>query len=137
VHAANIQDRDGAKLVLKDVKRDHPLLEKVWADGAYRGELIGWVKQLTGIELEIVKRSDDLHTFKIVPKRWVSERTFGWFNRFRIQRLRGAYHQQREYDLQCHDPPDAEEAMSLLTGGFGQALSLSHSHRSNQLSSNG
>lgn len=69
--------------MLKDVKEDHPLLEKVWADGAYRGELIGWVKQLTGIELEVVKRSDDVRTFKVVPKRWVSERTFGWFNRFR------------------------------------------------------
>lgn len=60
-----------------------PELAKIWADGGYRGQLIAWVKELTGIELEIVKRSNDFHAFKIVPKRWVSERTFGWFNRFR------------------------------------------------------
>ena len=83
MHAANIQDRDGAKLVLKGIKHDHPLLEKVWADGAYRGKLIAWVKRLTGIELEIVKRSNDAAGFEVVPKRWVSERTFAWFNRFR------------------------------------------------------
>jgi putative transposase len=83
VHSASIQDRDGAKLVLEGIQLAHPELEKIWADGGYRGKLITWVKELTGIELEIVKRNDDLHTFQIVPKRWVSERTFGWFNRFR------------------------------------------------------
>ena len=69
--------------MLEDVHLEHPSLEKVWADGGYRGQLIAWVKELTGIELEIVKRNDDLHSFQVVPKRWVSERTFGWFNRFR------------------------------------------------------
>jgi putative transposase len=83
VHSASVQDRDGARLVLEGVQFAHPSLEKIWADGGYRGQLITWVKELTGIELEIVKRNDDLHTFQIVPKRWVSERTFGWFNRFR------------------------------------------------------
>ena len=83
VHSAGIQDRDGAKLVLEGIQMEHPSLERVWADGGYRGQLIDWVKELTGIELEIVKRNDDLHTFQVVPKRWVSERTYGWFNRFR------------------------------------------------------
>jgi putative transposase len=83
VHSATIQDRDGAKLVLEAIQLEHPNRKKIWADGGYRGQLITWVKNLTGIELEIVKRSDDLHSFKIVPKRWVSERTFSWFNRFR------------------------------------------------------
>jgi len=69
--------------VLEGIQLEYPSLEKIWADGGYRGKLIAWMKELTGIELEIVKRNDDLHTFKIVPKRWVSERTFGWFNRFR------------------------------------------------------
>jgi putative transposase len=83
VHSAGMQDRDGAKLVLEGIKVDHPSLEKLWADSAYRGELIKWVKELTGIELEIVKRTDDLSGFVIVPKRWVGERTLGWLNRFR------------------------------------------------------
>lgn len=78
-----MQDRDGAKLLLEGIQLEQPLLKKIWADGGYRGQLIGWVKQLTGIELEIVKRSDDLHGFVLLPKRWVVERTFGWFNRFR------------------------------------------------------
>jgi putative transposase len=83
VHSANVQDRDGAKLVLKGIKRHHRLLARIWADGAYGGELIAWVKRLTGIELTIVKRGDDQSGFTVIPKRWVSERTFGWFNRFR------------------------------------------------------
>jgi putative transposase len=83
VHSASVQDRDGAKLLLEGIQLEQPILEKIWADGGYRGQLIAWVKQLTGIELEIVKRTDDLHSFVLLPKRWVVERTFGWFNRFR------------------------------------------------------
>ena len=51
--------------------------------GAYSGKLIQWVKENTGLNLEIVKRSDDTEGFQILPRRWVVERTFGWFNRFR------------------------------------------------------
>lgn len=78
-----MQDRDGAKLVLGDIRRNHPKLTHVWADGGYRGKLIEWVTQFAHLTLEIVKRSDNVSQFKIVPKRWVSERTFGWFNRSR------------------------------------------------------
>ena len=69
--------------MLDGIQLEHPNLEKVWADGGYRGQLIAWVKDLTGIELEIIKRTDDLSGFVLLPKRWVVERTFGWFNRFR------------------------------------------------------
>lgn len=69
--------------MLEDIQLDHPSLKKIWADGGYRGQLIAWVKELTGIELEIIKRNDDLSGFVLLPKRWVVERTFGWFNRFR------------------------------------------------------
>lgn len=82
VHSASVQDRDGAKLLLKGIQLDHKLLAKLWADGGYRGKLIAWVKRLTGIELEIVKRPTG-KGFILLPKRWVVERTFGWFNRFR------------------------------------------------------
>ena len=62
MHSATVQDRDGARLLLEGIQLEQPLLEKIWADGAYRGQLIAWVKQPTGIELEIVKRRDDLHS---------------------------------------------------------------------------
>ena len=52
---------------------------KIFADGGYRGELINKVKNQFKIELEIIKR-DELHTFKILPKRWIVERTFAWID---------------------------------------------------------
>lgn len=83
VHEANIQDRDGAKLVLPQLCEKYPRMELIWADGGYAGKLIDWVKENQGYKLEIVKRSDDVKGFKVLPRRWVVERTFGWFNRFR------------------------------------------------------
>ena len=81
VHTANIQDRDGAKLVLEKVKGKFPRLQLICSDAAYSGKLIDWVKVVCGWALEIVKRSDDVKGFKILPKRWVVERTFGWLGR--------------------------------------------------------
>jgi putative transposase len=83
VHVASIQDRDGAKLVLERAKGKFPRLSLVWADGAYGGKLIEWVKTVCGWVLEIVKRTDDVKGFKVLPRRWVVERTFGWLNRYR------------------------------------------------------
>jgi putative transposase len=83
VHAANIQDRDGAKLLFHRVKDCLPRLQLVWADGGYRGKLIAWLHGLTGWALEIVRRCDDVTGFKVLPRRWVVERTFGWLGRYR------------------------------------------------------
>ncbi len=83
VHAANVQDRDGAKLVLQKLVGRFPRLTLIWADGGYTGQLIEWTKQLANWTLEIVKRSDDLHTFQVLPKRWIVERTLGWLGRYR------------------------------------------------------
>lgn len=83
VHAASVQDRDGAKLVLEKVAGQFPRLERIWADGGYAGQLIEWVKQTCGWVLEIVKRNDDVRGFKLLPKRWIVERTFGWFGWYR------------------------------------------------------
>ena len=82
VHAANIQDRDGAKIVLVKLKDWFPRLELIWADGGYRGQLIDWTKMFGGWVLEIVKRNE-LHKFVVLPKRWIVERTFGWLGRYR------------------------------------------------------
>jgi len=83
VHAANIQDRDGAKVLLNKIKEKCPRLKLIWADGAYAGQLIEWVKQFCDWLLEIVKRKGNPHEFQVLPRRWVVERTFGWIGRYR------------------------------------------------------
>jgi putative transposase len=83
VHAASIQDRDGAKLVMAKIVGLFPRLKLIWADGGYAGQLIEWTRQLAGWVLEIVKRSDDVKGFKVLPKRWIVERTLGWLGRYR------------------------------------------------------
>jgi putative transposase len=83
VHAANIQDRDGAKIVLERVKGKFARLQLIWADGGYRGQLVEWVQNVCGRVLEIVKRNDDVKGFQVLPHRWVVERTFGWLGRYR------------------------------------------------------
>lgn len=81
VHSASLQDRDGARLVLEKLKSLFPTLKVVFADGGYTGKLVQWVEQLTVFVLRIVKRTDK--GFKILPKRWIVERTFGWFGKYR------------------------------------------------------
>ena len=82
VFPANIQDRDGAGQLLRDVRRRFPFIERIFADGGYgdgNGEngLAHW-----GLEIEIVKRSD-ASGFVVLPKRWIVERTFAWISRNR------------------------------------------------------
>jgi putative transposase len=83
VHAADVQDRDGAKLLLERLVGRFPRLELIWADGAYGGELVEWVKTLFGWVLEIVKRPKGQKGFVVLPRRWVVERTLGWLLRYR------------------------------------------------------
>jgi putative transposase len=81
VHIASLQDRDGARLVLEKLKNLFPALKVVFADGGYTGKLVHWVEQLKAFMLSIIKRTDK--GFKILPKRWIVERTFGWFGKYR------------------------------------------------------
>jgi putative transposase len=83
VHAASIQDRDGAKLVLEKTRGLFPRLKLIWADGGYAGQLVDWVQNACGWLLEIVKRNADMIGFQVLPRRWVVERTFAWLGRFR------------------------------------------------------
>lgn len=84
VHVASIQDRAGAKLVLaKAAKAGLTRLEVILADDGYSGpNLAEYVLTEHGWRLVCVKRTE-LHRFKVVPKRWVVERTIGWMNNFR------------------------------------------------------
>lgn len=95
VHQADIQDRDGAKLVLNALPQHlWERLERIWADGGYRGKLVKWVKKTFDVVLDIVLRSDDVKDFVVLPKRWVVERTFAWFGLYR--RLSKEYEQLLE-----------------------------------------
>ncbi len=85
VHPANIQDRDGAILVLGTLFGRYPFLKKLFADGGYQGAIFEQAQKkiLPYLETEIVKRSDVAAGFEVIARRWVVERTFAWFGRCR------------------------------------------------------
>lgn len=99
VHAANIQDRDGAKVLLGKAKGLFPTLRLLWADGGYAGKLVAWVASVCGWVLQIVKRSDAAKGWVLLPRRWVVERTFGWLSQCRAL--------ARDYDYY----PETSEAL--------------------------
>lgn len=78
VHAADVQDRDGAKGVRKRSRRRFPFVEKVYADGGYAGRLVKWAQDKTHVALEIVKRPRGIKGFVVIRRRWVVERAFAW-----------------------------------------------------------
>ena len=83
ITAASVQDRDAAKPLLWNLRRAFPQIMLVWADGGYASKLVIWAKASLRLTLEIVKRPDDLHVFKVLPRRWVVERTLSWITRHR------------------------------------------------------
>src|SRR3982751_1689341 len=88
VHSAGLQDRDGAKLVLKKLVGRFPRLKKILADGIYNGDIAEWAKRVGGWILELVVRSPDepeeeKKKFKVLKWRWIVERTFAWLGRYR------------------------------------------------------
>lgn len=87
VTAASVQDRAGGRAILERLAIRFPSVAKVWADGGYANKvdsgLLGWAKDKLGLLVEIVKRSDLVKGFQVLPRRWVVERTFGWLVRNR------------------------------------------------------
>lgn len=79
VHSAGIQDRVGVRALLIKMAGKYHRLKTIFADGGYTGKLIAWCFSMFHWTIKIVKRNE-LHGFKILPKRWIVERTFGWFN---------------------------------------------------------
>lgn len=87
VTSASVNDRPGGRRILQRLTEAFTTIALVWADGGYANSvdstLLNWAKEQLGILLEIVKRSDDVKGFKVLPRRWVVERTFGWLVRNR------------------------------------------------------
>ena len=83
VTAANVTDRDGAVMLTKRSKENLSAVEKMLVDGSYSGENFArTIKKAIGATVEVVKRNE-LHTFAVLPKRWVVERSFSWLEKCR------------------------------------------------------
>jgi putative transposase len=83
VHPANIQESDGAKLVLRRALGIFPRLRKIWADQGYKTHLVEWAHSVWDGVIEIVERPKEAKGFQVLPRRWVVERTFAWLGRCR------------------------------------------------------
>ena len=98
VTPANVQDRDGAVLLLASLYLLFARLQVIWADGGYAGTLVAWVKGLRPfgkLHLDIVRRSDDAKGFQLVRKRWIVERTFSWL--YKCRRLSRDYEKRPDH----------------------------------------
>ncbi len=83
VTAGNITDRQASRGMLPLLQRRFPKITLVWADGGYAGRVVTWAKEKLQLTVQIVKRSDDMTGFVVLPRRWVVERTLGWLMRSR------------------------------------------------------
>jgi putative transposase len=96
VHPANIQDRDGAKLLLAGLVDRFPRLAKLWVDAGYQGPCADWIRDTLLWEVEVVRKPPAWGWvapgeeppvrpagFQVLPRRWVVERTFAWLGRYR------------------------------------------------------
>jgi transposase len=95
VTAANIGDRMGAKLLVIAVLNVCTRLKLIWADSGYDGApLARWIRSVAGATLQVIRRTEQ-HAFRVVPRRWVVERSFGWLLRYR--RLVRDYERRTEH----------------------------------------
>jgi putative transposase len=76
VHSASLSDREKGLSIVKQAKQKHPTIKKAFADGGYSGALIETMEKELNCELEIVKKWE--RKFRVLPKRWIVERTFAW-----------------------------------------------------------
>ena len=83
VQPASMQDPTGAPPVIAEAKRYAPRLELLWGDGRYSGPTVDAAAAVAGLRVEVVKKPADQKGFQLLPHRWVVERTFGWFGKYR------------------------------------------------------
>ncbi|WP_052685340.1 IS5/IS1182 family transposase [Lentzea aerocolonigenes] len=89
VTSGGMQDRDSAHRLLALLREHFSAITLVWADGGYAGRLVTWAKAVLCLTLTVVKRTDDIKGFVVLPRRWVVERTFGWLTRRLTRELSG------------------------------------------------
>lgn len=82
VHEANLSDRESAETVLAKVRTQFKRITTIFADQGYTGKLIATMKTTLNLTIEIIKRTE-VRKFHLLPRRWVVERTFGWFGFYR------------------------------------------------------
>lgn len=82
VHAANIHDTSSGIWAAETALLNYPEIQKFCADAGYRGSFVDAMKEKFQMEVDVVKRSDSEH-WRILPKRWIVERTFAWLNNYR------------------------------------------------------
>jgi transposase len=102
VTIAGIQDRDGAHRLLTALRGRFSTIGLVWADGGYTGRLVAWAQRVLALTVTIVKRTDDLVGFRVIPRRWVVDRTLAWISKHR--------HCVRDYETR----PEHAEAMVYI-----------------------
>ena len=83
VPSAGWSDAPGGTWLLLEALSRFDAVLKVWADGAYEGELVTLVADLFGVDLAIVKKEEGQKGFVVQPRRWAVERSFGWSSRNR------------------------------------------------------
>ena len=86
VHPADVQDRDGARLVLEPLRHRFSRLRLIVADAIYNGGIAEWVRGLrprNKLRLEVMTKRPGAKTFEVIPFRWRVERTFAWLGRSR------------------------------------------------------
>ena len=76
VTAASVQDRDGGHRLVALLRERFSTITLVWADGGYAGRLVAWAAAVLALTVTIVKRTDNLSGFVVLPRRWVVERSF-------------------------------------------------------------
>jgi putative transposase len=83
VHAANLSESAGAKLVLTKARAAARALARIWVDGGYQAGVVRWARAELGYALEVVARPPGTKGFAVLPRRWVVERSFAWIGRYR------------------------------------------------------
>jgi len=83
ITAANIQDRDAGHRLIAALRQRFSTITLIWADSGYAGRLVVWARDVLNLAVQVVKRTDDVKGFVLVPRRWVVERTFAWLFGYR------------------------------------------------------
>ena len=104
VHAAHLSDSRGIRLVLIRLFAFLPALQKLFVDAGYKQGASNWALAMFGYVLEVVKRPPDSKGFQLLPKRWIVERTFGWFN----------FHRRLAKDVE-HSPKSSEAMVYIAS----------------------